>query len=147
MMGTADFRIEKIRTQGQLSVIRALDKLIFPADEPVERMHTMWWIAYTADGKAVAYAGAKHLTAENCVLFTRAGVVEEWRGRGVHSRLIAARLRWARSIGVDTVITYTLNNNISSANNLIRQGFRLYTPELEWAGVAGEEVLYWSAEV
>lgn len=64
----------------------------------------------------------------------RSGVVTKWRGQGLQKRLIKARVNMARRHGFSSVITYVLDWNLASANSLISCGFKLYTPNVKYAG-------------
>lgn len=101
-----------------------------------------WWIA--SDGKKpVGFAGLKpekHGFAFLCL----AGVVPRHRGQRLHSRLITARVKFARRQGFKRLITYTRTDNPASSNNLIRAGFTMYTPAYSWVG---NTVCYWMKEL
>jgi GNAT superfamily N-acetyltransferase len=127
-----------IRQTTDLEEIERLDRTLFAADTPVNYAKSYWWIARDGN-KSVAYAGLRVMD-KNMAFLSRAGVVENARGKGLHRRLIQVRVRWAWLHGLNTLITYTLINNQASSNNLIRTGFRLYDPEWAWVG---RWVLYW----
>lgn len=71
--------------------------------------------------------------------FSSAGVLADHRGNGLQRRLIAVRLRYAKSIGAVEVVTDTRDNPIS-ANNLIACGFRCWTPLYPWSYT---DAVYW----
>lgn len=101
------------------------------------------WLAEEA-GTPVGFAGAVMWGPDQCAYLTRAGVTPSARGHGLQRRLIRARVRWAREQGARGVYTYTSREGIYSANNLIREGFTLWTPARPW-GLAG--ALYWWREL
>lgn len=138
------YRVRRATGGGDLRAIAKLDQAIFVflGDDPLtetELAETAWWLAEKG-GVPVAFAGARYLESDNLVYFVRAGVLRTHRGHGLQRRLIDVRTRWARTRGADGAITYTVQSNYASANNLIAQGFRLYWPECAWVGY---EVLYW----
>ena len=71
-------------------------------------------------------------------LFTRVGVLPEWRGRGIQSKLIQSRITYAKRNSCTRCCTYTIENPASD-NSLITCGFRRYDPEDPYAGPA----TYW----
>ncbi len=62
----------------------------------------------------------------------RTGVLRQYRGQGVQRALIACRDREAKRLGIKENVTYTAKDNFASANNLIRCGYELYTPQCEY---------------
>lgn len=134
------YRIKQVdpTNEGVRCLLNQLDRACFPADELCDKDGD-WWIVY--DGKTpVGYAGLKpsnRIVAAGYLC--RVGVLPDHRGCGLQARLIRARLRAARKKGWHTVYSDTYNN-LPSANNLIRAGFRLYWPEVPWSYVGA---LYW----
>ncbi len=59
----------------------------------------------------------------------RTGVLKPFRGKGLQRALIDCRDREAKRLGLKEVVTYTARDNYPSANNLIRCGYELYTPQ------------------
>ena len=94
-----------------------------------------WWVYTDKKDKIIAYCGSVY--SENICIFNRAWVKKEYRGKGLHKRMIAIRLMNAKR-NSNIVITYTINDNFSSANNLINFGFKLYEPQYKYGG----DVLY-----
>lgn len=105
--------------------IRRLDRRCFPADDPVVLTGAWWWVAY--DGATpVGYAGLKPEGGDRYSL-VRVGVLAAYRGCGLGRRLLKVRMALARRLSKHGVLkTYVWANNPESANNLIRQGFRVY---------------------
>ncbi len=98
-----------------------------------------WWMAYR-DGMPVAFAGIVPSTyVENAGYFCRVGVLNEHLGRSLQVRLMRAVEARARSIGWSCIVSDT-TDNLPSANNFIRAGYRLYQPEYPWAW---PKTLYW----
>lgn len=108
-----------------------LDRTCFPADVPIDPRRGVWWGAFDDDGLC-AFAGAVTWRPDDCLYLSRCGVLERARGQGLQRRLIRARLRHASAMGLTGAYTYTLNDNPTSANNLIACGFRLWWPARPW---------------
>lgn len=127
------------------SIIRGLDRLCFPSDDPYDPRWSWWWIAWDGENP-VGYAGLKPLKQEPGVAFmSRVGVLPTHRGQGLGRRLVEARVKFAqRRPEIEHLITYTSRHNYPSANNLIACGFRLYHPETVWGC---EDGLYFQRSV
>jgi Acetyltransferase (GNAT) family len=98
-----------------------------------------WWLAFRA-GTPVAFAGVIPSTrAVNAGYFSRVGVLSNHRGNALQLRLMRAMEAGARNIGWNRVVSDT-TDNIASANNFIRAGYRLYQPPHPWAW---PHTLYW----
>lgn len=120
-------------TDKTFKTLNELDSRCFKGESLYPKIGSYWWIAY-ADGNEVGFAGLTvydYIASPACFL-SRAGVLQSARGLGIHKRMIRARERLARKIGYNRIITYTSYENIASANNLIKQGYLLYTPNHEW---------------
>lgn len=126
-------------TEADREAIIEADRLCFPADSPPEPDEGAWWIGQ-CDGQLAAYCAARpSSTAPGTVYLCRAGVMPDWRGRGLQRRLVHVRERWARAQGYTRVVTDTYRNP-ASANTLIHCGYRMWEPEYPW-GRAG--ACYW----
>lgn len=98
-----------------------------------------WWLAYHGDD-AVAFAGVVPATyARNSGYFSRVGVLQRHWGMGLQLRLMRAVEARGRRLGWDGIISDT-TDNLVSANNFIKAGYRLYEPETPWAW---SHTLYW----
>lgn len=101
---------------------------------PGELARSIWWVARDKDAIA-AWTGLQPVDDGTAVFLVRSGVASDYRGRGLHRRLIRTRIRHARTMpDVKCLITYTDPSNATSANNLISCGFRVYTPAYAWVG-------------
>jgi GNAT superfamily N-acetyltransferase len=117
-------------------LIVELDAQCFPGDWRVKPEGAYWWID-EEKGKPVAFAGMKVCGADynrGLGYLSRAGVVAGQRGQGRQRRLVHARVRMARRLGLKEVVTYVVAGNLASANSLIRAGFKLYSPAERWGG-------------
>jgi GNAT superfamily N-acetyltransferase len=98
-----------------------------------------WWLACRGP-HPVAFAGVVRSTrAENAGYFSRVGVLSSHRGHALQLRLMRAVETWARHAGWNWVVSDT-TDNLASANNFIRAGYRLYQPPHPWAW---PNTLYW----
>jgi GNAT superfamily N-acetyltransferase len=98
-----------------------------------------WWLAFHGT-IPVGFAGMVPSTrAHNAGYFSRVGVLKRHCGRGLQLRLMRALEARARQNGWSSVISDT-TENIVSANNFIRAGYRLYQPATPWAW---PNTLYW----
>jgi GNAT superfamily N-acetyltransferase len=90
-----------------------------------------WWLAYR-DLKPVAFAGLVPSVFANSGYFNRVGVVPEHAGHGLQLRFMRALERRARENGWRMIVSDT-TDNVRSANNFIRAGYRMFEPEAPWA--------------
>lgn len=99
-----------------------------------------WWLANDHTGGSVAFGGLRVSKVERSAYLCRAGVHPKVRGAGLQTKLIQARIKWARKEGLQSLITDTVHGNFYSANNLINLGFRMYNPAAPWAN---DDSSYW----
>ncbi len=98
-----------------------------------------WWLAIHGD-EPVAFAGLVPSThVRNAGYFCRVGVLRSHRGSSLQLRLMRRMEFRARRNGWCCVVSDT-TDNVASANNFIRAGYRLYDPECPWAWT---NTLYW----
>ena len=98
-----------------------------------------WWLAYHGT-TPVGFAGIVPSTrAHNAGYFSRVGVLRKHCGRGLQLRLMRVLELRARRNGWISIVSDT-TENIASANNFIRAGYRLYQPQNPWAWPS---TLYW----
>jgi len=117
-----------------------LQQKCLPGDAPSDTNYGWWWIVYDAQNLPCAFGGLiRSVRWTNVGYLCRAGVLSSHRGHGLQKRLIRARIRQARALGWNWLITDTYLNPASS-NSLIACGFKLYEPLNPW-GV--KETLYW----
>ena len=140
------FTIKKvdIRDQAIQSLIVFLQKKILPADVPYQPDRGHWWVAYAEDGKPVGFAGLVRSTRwTDTGYLCRAGVMDGFTGHGLQKRLISARIKQARKLGWNWLITDTTRNPASS-NSLINAGFKIYQPGQPWGF---RNAIYWKYKV
>lgn len=102
-----------------------------------------WWLAFH-ETTPVAFAGMVPSTrTPKTGYFCRVGVLRNYFGNGLQLRLMRA-LEWrARRNGWRWVVSDT-TDNVVSANNFIRAGYRLYRPRCPWAW---SNTLYWRKSI
>ena len=110
--------------------------------ERVPRFRTgFWWIAYLGD-EPMGFAGMRpSVRWEGTGYLCSAGVLPQFRGRGLQRRLIRKRVAKAFKNGWHTVITDTLHDNWASMRSLIACNFKPYLPVVKWGDKHG--AVYW----
>lgn len=120
-------RIRRVElTPKVLKQLDHLDRMIFPVDDPYPKANNHWWLVEDGEGP-LGFAGLEVKGAAT-VFLCRAGVFQRFAGQGIHRKLIRARETFARGLGYSTITTYVVGDNLKSANNFIRMGYRLYKP-------------------
>jgi GNAT superfamily N-acetyltransferase len=117
-----------------------LHRLTFFGGAPVPEFdHGYWWFVFR-EKTPVGFAGVVPSTREvNAGYFCRVGVLEKYRGNTLQLRLMRVLEARARHIGWGSIVSDT-TDNIASANNFIRAGYRLYQPPYPWGW---PHTLYW----
>ncbi len=129
--------IRHSRTQDKLS---RLQRICLPYDHLYDTTTGFWWSAADTSGNDVAFAGLVYSSRwSDCGYLCRSGVVPSSRGQGIQKKLIRVRIRQAKAVGMNWLITDTYKNPASS-NSLISCGFKLFDPAVPW-GAGG--TLYW----
>jgi GNAT superfamily N-acetyltransferase len=140
------FTIRKvdIKNPSNQTVLLYLQKKILPQDAPYKPDRGHWWVAYAEDGKPVAFAGlVRSIVWNDTGYLCRAGVLDGYTGNGLQKRLISVRMRQAKKLGWNWLITDTTENPASS-NSLISMGFKLYEPSTPWSF---KNALYWKLKL
>jgi hypothetical protein len=102
-----------------------------------------WWLAYRR-GVPVGFAGVISSThARNAGYFSRVGVLRSHCGNGLQLRFMRAVEAQVRRNGWTAVVSDT-TDNLASANNFIKGGYRLYRPNDPWAW---PHTLYWRKRI
>lgn len=103
-----------------------------------------WWMVLSR-GEVVGYAGLTQSSWHHTAAYLkRVGVHPAHRGAGLQHRLIDVRVRAAQREGYGLVITDCTTCNPSSANSLIKRGFRVFMPRNPWAL---ESSIYWKKDL
>lgn len=88
-----------------------------------------WWITYeTESQKPIAYAGLKIYKSKINAFLCRAGVLKKYRGLGLHKKLLNKRIEFCKKYGIKYIYTYTSIENIRSANNILKNKFKITEP-------------------
>jgi len=128
-----------------VKLLKSLQKTCLP-DCPIYETtkNGYWFIAYSETGEAVGFAGLVPSSRwSDCMYMCRAGVTRPHQGQGLQKRLIRQRLKVAKALGMNWVVTDT-NYNTPSANNLIATGFKLFEPSEPWGF---KTALYWKYRI
>jgi hypothetical protein len=133
------YRIREIDSSEEEDILTELHRLTFFKDDPIPSFDDgHWWLAYDGDD-AVAFAGVVPSTVyQNAGYFNRVGVLPQCAG-GLQIRFMRAIERRARKNGWDRIVSDT-TDNVRSANNFIRAGWKLFEPEVRWSFA---QSLYW----
>ena len=116
----------------QTTLLMYLQLKCLPSDKPLEIDSGYWWVTYTDTGTPVAFAGLVRSSQwSNAGYMCRAGVLPAYRGNGLQKKLIQCRIRKARALKLDWLVTDTTDNP-ASANSLISMGFKMYIPSVPW---------------
>ena len=143
----AGFAVEPpVKNQGKGAAMMRVDTLadlhrltFFDGASIPEFDRGHWWLAYH-EAVPMAFAGLVPSThAHNAGYFSRVGVLKKHCGHGLQLRLMRALESRARHNGWSAVVSDT-TDNLVSANNFIRAGYRLYQPPTPWAW---GNTLYW----
>jgi len=128
-----------IRKQSSQDKLSRLQKVCLPYDQPIDTNFGSWWIA-TENGVDIGFAGlVRTMSWTDCGYLCRAGVIPDARGQGLQKKLINVRVRQAKALGWNWVVTDT-RLNPASANSLISCGFKMFEPSRPWGC---KDTLYW----
>jgi hypothetical protein len=140
------FRIREIDGDDDeiADTLAELHRLTFFDSAPIPEFNQgHWWLAYR-EAVPVAFAGVVPSTHEhNAGYLCRVGVLRKYCGNELQLRLTRALELRARHIGWSSVVSDT-TENLASANNFIRAGYRLYRPPSPWAW---PNTLYWRKSI
>lgn len=102
-----------------------------------------WWLAFH-ETAPIGFAGVIPATrALNAGYFCRVGVLKKHCGNTLQLRFMRAVEARARRNGWSSIVSDT-TDNLASANNFIRAGYRLYQPPCPWAW---PHSLYWRKSI
>jgi hypothetical protein len=136
------YRIREVDGQDDeaADILADLHRLTFFDSAPIPKFDQgYWWLAFR-ETTPVGFAGVIPSTrAQNAGYFSRVGVLRRHCGHGLQLRMMRAMEFRARNNGRGYLVSDT-TDNIASANNFIRAGYRLYEPQNPWAW---PNTLYW----
>lgn len=131
--------IKKILTGTHIDELRDLHILCLPSDEHEDYLKGDWWLAFEA-GSPVAFAGSREVpSVPEWVYLSRVGVLPSHRGQGLQRRLMGCVEKDARKRHVTAVMSSTYLNP-PSANNFVKRGYLMYSPDTPWGAVG---TCYW----
>jgi GNAT superfamily N-acetyltransferase len=111
--------------------LSALQRKCLPFDKPYDTTHGYWWIA-VKDGVDIGFAGLICSPWwSDCACLVRCGVVSDYRGQGLQKKFIRVRIRQAKALKMNWIVTSTFDNP-ASANSLISCGFKMFNPSKPW---------------
>lgn len=134
--------VRKARVE-HTGAVQELYEALFPGDGPFSKWATPdvnWYVALD-DKKVVGFAGVRFNRRSKTAELVISGVATTHRGRGIQRRLISARERAARKVGMTRAVSYTIPQNAPSATNLAKRGYSTYRPRTAWCGY--RSVVYW----
>jgi GNAT superfamily N-acetyltransferase len=134
-----------VRQSYDADLARYLHAKIFPTDEWYDRDTSVYWIVWDNYKRPVGFCMLAPVDKE-IVFLSRAGLLKEARGKGLHMRMLKVRERWCKKMEFNTIITYTVLDNIRSSYNLQKAGYFLYEPEYKYASDEND-CLYWIKEI
>ena len=133
------YKTKKARTDLELAAAWSVWRLCFPSDDMQSAKHV--WLTWDKEqGCYCAMSSFVFMPESDAVFFNWVGVLPYVRRQGLHLEHIKRREAWARKLGAQQVVTYTLNHVTQSARNLQARGFDSYTPGYKWAG---DDANYW----
>ena len=140
------YRIREVDAQDEetADTLADLHRLTFLGTAPMPPFDWgHWWLA--CDGSSpIAFAGLVPSThVENAGYFCRVGVIDRHWGRSLQLRLMRAMEWRARRNGWSCIVSDT-TENLPSANNFIKAGYRLYQPQRPWGW---SQTLYWRKRI
>lgn len=123
-------------------IIKEMHSVGFPDYPMIETAVGDWWFAVSDTNEFAGFCAlwpSVHSPVTRGYL-ARAAVLPGHRGQGLQRRFIRVRERAARAKGLLEMVSDTNSDNPSSANNLIRCGYRMWNPQVTW-GHGGS--IYW----
>jgi len=127
-----------------VDLLTLLQKTCLPHDKIYPLTKGYWYVAFSETGEAVGFGGIVPSSRWSDTMYMcRAGVTRAHQGQGLQKRLIRKRIKVARALGMNWVITDT-NENPASANNLIATGFKMFEPSEPWSF---KTALYWKHRI
>jgi hypothetical protein len=125
------YRIREVDGQDDeaADILVDLHRLTFFDSAPMPKFDQgYWWLAFR-EVEPVGFAGVvPSARVHNAGYSSRAGVLWRHCDQGLQLRMMRAMEARARSNGWECLVSDTADN-IASANNFIRAGYRLYEPQ------------------
>lgn len=143
------FIIRKVDIRDALVVetLAAMNKECFTRSEWTGHIRPTrgdWWIV-SRGGKEAAYCGiVPSYQTPNAGYLSAAAVLPEFRGHGLHRRMLRVRIKHAREMGWTQLFTETIFDNVYSANTMIKCGFLQFKPKVPWGS---PYAVYWRRDI
>lgn len=118
-------------TEKYIEILDILETKTLPNDARCIKTGAYWWVAYYK-GVPVGFSGLLEFPRLDAAFLYRTGVLKDYRGLGLQRKFIRLREQQAIKDGYRRIITYTIRENLRSANNLIKSGYTLYTPKKDY---------------
>jgi GNAT superfamily N-acetyltransferase len=134
--------IRRINTKPESNreLLDDIQKACLPYDRPYDTNFGYWWTATDALGICTGFAGLVHSVRwSDAGYLCRSGVLPACRGQGIQKKLIRARIKKAKQLGMNWLVTDT-RDNPASANSLISCGFKMFNPSVPWGF---KDTVYW----
>ena len=127
-----------------VDLLTLLQKQCLPADKIYPLTRGYWYVVFSETGEAVGFGGVVPSSRWSDTMYLcRAGITRAHQGQGLQKRLIRQRIKVAKALGMNWVITDT-NENPASANSLIATGFKMFEPSEPWGF---KTTLYWKYRI
>jgi GNAT superfamily N-acetyltransferase len=115
-------KIRKVKSSEEMDRVIALDKIIFRGDDSPDFFNSVWWIVL--DGKKIVGYACLGVRGQ-CAYMSRAGLLSQYYGQGVQSRLLAVREAHAKRIGCTVAKSEAVFWNTASLANMIKSGYKI----------------------
>ena len=122
-------------------ILTSLQLACLPEDEPMATNEGYWWLGFDGKQSAAFCSSRPSSQWEDAMYMSRCGVLPAWRGKGLQRKMLSIRERHARKLGYTWSITDTTENP-ASANNLIRNKYKIIEPSSPWG--LNEQTIYWT---
>jgi RimJ/RimL family protein N-acetyltransferase len=139
------YRVEEVNGETFSATIAEFNQLIsvWPPLKPNHYSDGYWWITFLQD-EPVAFAGLVPFEPfPNIGYCKRCLVKPDHHGHGLQFRMLAARELKAKQLGWTHLVSECLIDNLWSAANFRKAGYRQCEPEQPWA----KNSIYWVKEL
>jgi N-acetylglutamate synthase-like GNAT family acetyltransferase len=103
-----------------------------------------WWIAFHGDKEAAFCGILPSYQTPDAGYLSCAAVLPEYRGNGLHKRMMKVRIKHAQKMGWNQLFTETIFDNAYSANTMINCGFQQFKPKTPWGS---PYAVYWRRSI
>lgn len=121
----------KYQKQVNIKIVRKIERECFAVYETCE--NDDFWFVYN-NNDIIGYCASTQYEMPWVSFLSGCAILPDFRGHGLQSRCIKVREQRAKKLGYTRCVSYTIPSNIYSANNLIKNGYKLYIPPTFWGG-------------